>query len=65
MISRGEVGLIVASIGLSTGLVGQEVFAAVVLTVLATTLLTPAALRALNPQRAPEPTPIPQPENGS
>lgn len=52
MTSRGEVGLIVASVGLSTGLITDAVFASVVLMVLATTLVTPIALRALYPKGA-------------
>ncbi len=50
MTSRGEVGLIVASVGLNAGLIGQDVFAAVVLMVLVTTLLTPVLLRLLYPK---------------
>ncbi len=50
MVSRGEVGLIVASVGLDTGLVGVEVFANMVLMVLMTTLVTPVMLRALYPK---------------
>ena len=45
MISRGEVGLIVAGIGLAEGLISRELFAGIVLMVLATTLLTPILLR--------------------
>lgn len=52
MTSRGEVGLIVASVGLSSGLITDAVFASVVLMVLATTLVTPVALRALYPKGA-------------
>lgn len=47
MMSRGEVGLIVATIGITQGLIGRDVFSAVVGVVIATTLLTPPALRAL------------------
>lgn len=47
MVSRGEVGLIVASAGERAGLVSQEEFAAVVGMVLVSTLITPPALRAL------------------
>jgi len=50
MSSRGEVGLIVASVGLSAGLIGDRIFASVVLMVLVTTLVTPILLRALYPQ---------------
>jgi len=45
MISRGEVGLIVATIGLGQGVIGPDIFAVTVLMVLATTLITPPFLR--------------------
>jgi Kef-type K+ transport system membrane component KefB len=45
MVSRGEVGLIVASVGVSEGIVSEEVFSAVVILVLLTTLVTPPLLR--------------------
>jgi Kef-type K+ transport system membrane component KefB len=45
MVSRGEVGLIVASVGLTSGLISDAVFSAVVVMVLATTLVTPLLLR--------------------
>lgn len=45
MISRGEVGLIVASVGLNQGLIDSAVFAEIVLVVLVTTLVTPLLLR--------------------
>lgn len=45
MIARGEVVLIVASVGLDQNLIGEALFAEVVLVVLATTLLTPLLLR--------------------
>ena len=57
MTSRGEVGLIVASVGLGAGLIGEDVFASVVLMVLATTLLTPIMLRMLYPKTADHPKP--------
>ncbi len=47
MMSRGEVGLIVVSVGVSNGLVSTNVFAAVVGVVILTTLLTPPLLRSL------------------
>ncbi|NPV66088.1 MAG: cation:proton antiporter [Anaerolineae bacterium] len=47
MMSRGEVGLIVVSVGVSNGLVSTDVFAAVVGVVILTTLLTPPLLRLL------------------
>jgi Kef-type K+ transport system membrane component KefB len=45
MISRGEVGLIVAGYGLSAGIIGRDVFSASVLVVLVTTMVTPPLLR--------------------
>jgi Kef-type K+ transport system membrane component KefB len=51
MISRGEVGLIVAGYGLANGLIGQEVFSASVIMVLVTTMVTPPLLRLTFPAR--------------
>jgi Kef-type K+ transport system membrane component KefB len=45
MISRGEVGLIVASVGLSKGIIQSDLFAIMVLMVLVTTLATPILLK--------------------
>ncbi|GAP07285.1 MAG TPA: cation:proton antiporter [Anaerolinea thermolimosa] len=45
MISRGEVGLIVASVGLESGLLEPEIFSTIVGMVLVTTLVTPPMLR--------------------
>jgi Kef-type K+ transport system membrane component KefB len=45
MVSRGEVGLIVASVGITQGLVNQNLFSASVGMVLVTTLITPPFLR--------------------
>lgn len=47
MVSRGEVGLIVAGVGINQGLVSSEEFSAVVAMVLITTLVTPPILRYL------------------
>ncbi len=58
MVSRGEVGLIVASVALGAGLIGDGVFASVVLMVVATTLLTPIMLRALYPKKVGRPDPV-------
>ena len=52
MISRGEVGLIVAGYGLANGLIGRDVFSASVLMVLATTMVTPPLLRMVFPPHA-------------
>jgi Kef-type K+ transport system membrane component KefB len=53
MIPRGEVGLIFAQLGLSTGAVDAGLFGAMMLMVLATTLLTPPML-AMVARRSPE-----------
>ena len=45
MIPRGEVGLIFATIGLREGILGGNLYAALLLVVLATTLVTPPLLR--------------------
>ncbi len=46
MVSRGEVGLIVASVGLTQNFLDNEIFSAIVGMVLITTLVTPPMLRA-------------------
>ena len=53
MISRGEVGLIVAGYGLANGLIGIDVFSAAVIMVLATTMVTPPLLRLTFPPAPP------------
>jgi len=45
MISRGEVGLIVATVGVDAGLIKTELFSVVTVIVLVTTLITPLLLR--------------------
>ena len=45
MVSRGEVGLIVASVGLAEGLIDPSGFSVAVLMVLITTLATPILLK--------------------
>lgn len=46
MVSRGEVGLIVASVGIANQIIPPELFAAVVGIVIVTTLITPPLLKA-------------------
>jgi len=46
MVSRGEVGLIVASLALAEGFVSPEIFSVVVFMVIMATLVTPPMLRA-------------------
>ena len=45
MLPRGEVGLIFATIGLQNGVLGGDLYAALLLVVLATTLVTPQLLK--------------------
>lgn len=47
MMPRGEVGIIVASIGLSTGMMSSELYAVVVLMSVATTIIAPPILSKL------------------
>jgi len=54
MISRGEVGLIVAGVGLASGVINQEVFSIMVIMVLVTTMVTPLLLRLVFPQTTEE-----------
>ena len=51
MISRGEVGLIVASYGLTHAIIQKDIFSAMVLMVLVTTLITPILLRFVFPKK--------------
>ncbi|SIO41162.1 sodium/proton antiporter NhaS3, CPA2 family [Singulisphaera sp. GP187] len=51
MIPRGEVGLIFAQMGLTSGVFDAKLFSAVTLMVMATTFLAPPLLRALFPPR--------------
>lgn len=47
MVSRGEVGLIVAAVGVTQGIISDEIFSVVVIVVLITTLVTPLMLRSV------------------
>lgn len=47
MVPRGEVGLIFADIGRRSGVLGEDVFGAVLLTVMVTTFVAPPGLKAL------------------
>jgi Kef-type K+ transport system membrane component KefB len=59
MISRGEVGLIVASVGVMEGLIDPEIFSIIVGVVIVTTLLTPPILRSLfSGEKSVKPGPI-------
>lgn len=45
MVSRGEVGLIIAKVGIGAGLINNDLFSAIVAMILATTVVTPPLLR--------------------
>ncbi|MEB3749352.1 cation:proton antiporter [Geobacillus sp. FSL W8-0032] len=47
MVSRGEVALIIAGIGLEAGLLDDELFAVMIIVVLVTTIVTPPLLKAI------------------
>ncbi|MGM9988407.1 MAG: cation:proton antiporter [Bacillaceae bacterium] len=47
MVSRGEVALIIASIGLSSGLLAQQYFTAIIIVVIVSTIATPPILKAM------------------
>ena len=51
MVSRGEVGLIVASIGVIEGIISADIFTVSVIMVIFTTLITPPMLRTLFSER--------------
>ena len=50
MVSRGEVGLIVASVGLTYGIIERDVFSMMIVMVLVTTMVTPLLLRRVFPK---------------
>ncbi|MFB3895146.1 MAG: cation:proton antiporter [bacterium] len=55
MISRGEVGLIVAGYGLAHQVISQDTFSVMVIMVLVTTMVTPLLLRLVFPKAAETP----------
>ena len=54
MISRGEVGLIAVSIGISEGWIGSDAVSTIVVMVIITTLITPPLLRWLFTEKQPQ-----------
>jgi Kef-type K+ transport system membrane component KefB len=52
MVSRGEVALIIANIGLARGVIDSGIFSIMVIMTLVTTLVTPILLRFLFPRQA-------------
>jgi Kef-type K+ transport system membrane component KefB len=56
MISRGEVGLIVAGVGISSGALSNDIYTAVIIMVAATTIITPIWLKMAYKNEPLEPT---------
>ena len=63
MVPRGEVGLIFAQMGLSTGAIDHGLFGALMLMVLATTLVTPPVLQRVARWTPPQLPGVPAPED--
>lgn len=57
MVSRGEVGLIVAGVGASAGVLSSNNYTAVIIMVAATTIITPIWLKMAYRKEPPEPAP--------
>lgn len=55
MISRGEVGLIVAGVGVSAGVLSNDIHTAIIMMVAATTIITPVWLKSAYRKDPPEP----------
>ena len=55
MISRGEVGLIVAGVGVSSGVLSKDIYTTVIIMVAATTIITPIWLKMAYRKDPPEP----------
>jgi len=55
MVSRGEVGLIVAGIGVSSGALTNNIYTAVIIMVAATTIITPIWLKIAYKEESPQP----------
>jgi len=59
MVPRGEVGMVVAQLGLAMGALTRPIYGVVVFTALATTLVAPTLLNLAYRQSAPVPAPAP------
>jgi Kef-type K+ transport system membrane component KefB len=66
MVARGEVALVMVTAGRAAGLVDDQLFSAVIVMTLVTTIVTPPLLRlTIDPQTAPAPIPAEQPTTGT
>lgn len=62
MVSRGEVGLIVAGVGASAGVLSADIYTAVIIMVAVTTIITPIWLKMVYRKDPPEPATVVQEE---
>lgn len=62
MVSRGEVGLIVAGVGASAGVLSADIYTAVIIMVAVTTIITPIWLKMAYRKDPPEPATVVQEE---
>jgi Kef-type K+ transport system membrane component KefB len=58
MVSRGEVGLIVAGVGVSSGALTNNIYTAVIIMVAATTIITPIWLKMAYKKESPQPAQV-------
>jgi Kef-type K+ transport system membrane component KefB len=58
MVSRGEVGLIVAGLGVSSGALTNDIYTAVIIMVAATTIITPIWLKISYKKESPQPAQV-------
>jgi Kef-type K+ transport system membrane component KefB len=58
MVSRGEVGLIVAGVGVSSGALTNNIYTAVIIMVAATTIITPIWLKIAYKEASPQPAQV-------
>lgn len=58
MVSRGEVGLIVAGVGVSSGAMTNDIYTAVIIMVAATTIITPVWLKISYKKESPQPAQV-------
>ncbi|MDQ4012601.1 MAG: cation:proton antiporter [Thermoproteota archaeon] len=58
MVSRGEVGLIVAGVGVSSGALTNDIYTAVIIMVAATTIITPIWLKIAYKEESPQPAQV-------
>jgi Kef-type K+ transport system membrane component KefB len=47
MISRGEIGLIIAGVGVSSGVLTSDIYTSIIIMVAATTIITPIWLKII------------------